>query len=89
MMLHLPVYNRIFKVCVFAAATLILPVLGYTKQDNDKDNDGRRNSDTGNDRGDKHIPVVPEANAGWVLVPFTGAVLLLSARQLLRPMAKK
>jgi hypothetical protein len=88
-MLHSPVYNRIFQVCVLAAATLILPVLAHTKQDNDKDSDGWRDDDRGNDRGEKHIPAVPEANAGWVLVPFFGAVLLLSARQLLRPMAKK
>jgi hypothetical protein len=39
------------------------------------DNDD--NKDKGSDRGDRHIPVVPEANAAWLLVPFLGAVLLL------------
>jgi hypothetical protein len=35
----------------------------------------------------KDVPVVPEANAGWVLVPFFGAVLLFSWRQFSRSKA--
>jgi hypothetical protein len=35
-------------------------------------------------QGNQQVLVVPEANAGWVLVPFFGAVLLFSARQLFR-----
>ena len=30
------------------------------------------------------VSAVPEANAGWVLIPFFGIVLLFSARQLFR-----
>jgi hypothetical protein len=33
---------------------------------------------------DPRISAVPETNAGWVLVPFFGAVLLFSARHLFR-----
>jgi hypothetical protein len=32
--------------------------------------DDKGDNDKQKDRGDKHIPVVPEANAAWVLVPF-------------------
>lgn len=36
-----------------------------------------------------NITVVPEANAGWVMVPFFGAVLLMSSRQFLRARANQ
>jgi hypothetical protein len=32
----------------------------------------------------RNISAVPEANAGWVLIPFFGVVLLFSARNLFR-----
>ena len=67
---------RLHKVCALLAATLILPALAYAGQNNQGGNQG------GNNQGG--IPVVPEANAGWVLVPFFGAVLLFSARHLFR-----
>ena len=35
-------------------------------------------------QGNQKIPVVPEANAAWVLIPFVGAVLLFSGRNLFR-----
>jgi hypothetical protein len=54
---------------------LILPVLSYAQ-----DQGGNNNNQGGNH-------VVPETNAGWMLVPFFGAVLLFSARQLFRPKA--
>jgi hypothetical protein len=70
------------------ATTLLLPTLAFADHDKGKGNkdekDDKGDNGKGNDRGDKHIPVVPEANAGWVLVPFFGAVLLFSARQLFR-----
>ena len=81
--LRLP--NHFRKVCALAAATLILPALTYAGHDN-KDNDGGKNG-RGNDRDEKQIPVVPEANAAWVLIPFVGAVLLFSSRHLFRPKA--
>ena len=37
----------------------------------------------------KDVPVVPEANAGWILVPFFGAVLLYSWRQFSRAKESK
>jgi hypothetical protein len=97
---NLQTHNRIRKVCALGAATLILPVLAYADRDNDKsnrgDNDGQRrvekdehrwgNHDQDRDR-ERRAPVVPETNAGWVLVPFFGAVLLFSARQFFRPKA--
>jgi hypothetical protein len=54
--------------------------------DNGKGNDGENNG-RGNDKGERQIPVVPEANAAWVLIPFLGAVLLYSSRHLFRPKA--
>ena len=66
-------HDHLRKVCALLAATLILPALAYADKD-DKD------KDKGKDPGD-NIPIVPEANAAWVLVPFFGAVLLFSSRR--------
>ena len=77
--------NRVRLVCALLATTFLLPTLAFANHDNGKGNkDDKGDNGKGNDRGDNHIPVVPEANAGWVLVPFFGAVLLFSARQLFR-----
>ncbi len=76
-------HDHIRKLCALVAAALILPALAYAGQDNGKGNDGKNNG-KGNDKGERQIPVVPEANAGWVLIPFFGIVLLFSARQLFR-----
>ena len=66
------------------AAVLILPALAFAGHDNGKGND-RENNGREDNRGDKDrdrdIPVVPEASAGWVLIPFVGAVLLFSWRR--------
>ena len=78
--------SRVRTLSALVAASIVLPALAYAGHDNDK------NSDRGNDRrgdndkrhGDPHVSAVPEANAGWVLVPFLGAVLLFSARNLFR-----
>lgn len=77
--------SRVRNLCIVIATSIALPALAYAKND----------KDTGRDKGDKgehkgkgsDIPVVPEANAGWVLVPFFGAVLLFSTRQFLRTKA--
>jgi len=62
---------------------LILPALAYAGTDNGKGNDGKNNGNqNGHDKGNPPVPVVPEANAAWVLIPFFGAVLLYSWRQL-------
>ena len=79
------------KVCALVAASLILPALAYADRDNDRVNDGkgdnnehRGRGDNDKRHGDPHVSAVPEANAGWVLIPFLGAVLLFSARNLFR-----
>ena len=68
-------YKRVGKVCALVLATSLLPLLAYADKDKDKDK-GKEDKD----RDDRH-PVVPEVNAAWVLVPFVGAVLLLSWRR--------
>jgi hypothetical protein len=77
--------DHFHKVCALVAASLILPALAYADRDNDKDNRGRGDNDERH--GNPRISAVPEANAGWVLVPFMGAVLLFSARKLFREKA--
>jgi hypothetical protein len=67
-------HDHLRKVCALLAATLILPALAYA------DKDGK-DKDKVKDPGDKDIPIVPEVNAAWVLVPFFGAVLLFSSRR--------
>jgi hypothetical protein len=57
----------------------MLPALAYADRDEDKGNNRDKDEYRGGDRDrDDHIPAVPEANAGWVLIPFVGAVLLFS-----------
>jgi len=79
--MHPRFHKRISKACALAAATLILPVLAYAQQNSQ----GGGGNQGGNNQGGH--PVVPETNAGWVLVPFFGAVLLFSARQFFRAKA--
>ena len=67
--------NCTCKICALIAATLILPALAYSGQ-NDQGNQ--------NGQGQNNVPVVPEANAGSVLVPFFGAVLLFFGATALR-----
>ena len=81
--------NSVGKVCALLVITLLIPGLAFAGHDNGKGNEGEKDNKGDNGKGDdrerEHIPVVPEANAGWVLIPFFGAVLLFSARQFLRP----
>ena len=76
-------YLNFSKVGALVAASLIIPALAYADHGkwNKGDNDEHRwgDDDRKNDR-DRRWPVVPETNAGWVLAPFFGAVLLFSAR---------
>ena len=56
--------------------------------DRDKENGASRRGDHDRDNNKNGpVSVVPEANAGWVLVPFFGAVLVFSSRQLFRAKA--
>ena len=73
--------NRLRLACALLATTLFLPVMAYAGTDNGKGNNGQNK---GNQNGHDKIPVVPEANAGWVLIPFFGTVLLFSWRQFSR-----
>jgi hypothetical protein len=80
--------KHVRKFLAILGALLILPALAYAGTDNGKGNNGQNNGNQyGHDRGGPPIPVVPEANAGIVLIPFFGAVLLLSSLQLLRSKA--
>jgi hypothetical protein len=65
------------KACALVAVTLILPILAYAQQNSQGGGSGNQ---AGNNQGGH--PVVPETNAGWVLVPFFGAILLYSVRRL-------
>jgi hypothetical protein len=73
--------KRIGKICALLAATLILTTVAYAGTDNGMGNGGKNN---GKQSGHDPVPVVPEVNPVWVLVPFTGAVLLLSWRRFSR-----
>ena len=82
-------HDHLRKMSALSAAALVLPALAFAGHDNGKGNDGQNKGRGDNDdrHGDPHISAVPEANAGWVLVPFMGAVLLFSARKLFREKA--
>jgi hypothetical protein len=80
--------NRLGKICAVLAVTFILPVLGYAGTDNGTGNGGQNNGKQ-NGHDSDNVPVAPEPNVAWVLVPFFGAVLLFSARQLFRPKANQ
>jgi hypothetical protein len=81
--------SRVCPLSALVAASIVLPALAYAGHDNDKNSDrgDDRRGDNDNRHGDPHISAVPEVNAGWVLMPFMGAVLLFSARKLFREKA--
>jgi len=79
--MHSQFFTRVFRVWVLLAATALLPILAYAGTDNGKGNNGQNN---GQQNGHHNIPVVPEANTVWVLIPVVGAVLLVSRRQFSR-----
>jgi hypothetical protein len=78
------------KIFIIVAASLILPALTHAKdiqwdkgdkgdkgEKSDKDDRGGRG-----EKGDPRVSSVPEPSTAWVLLPFVGAVLLFSTRQL-------
>src|SRR5690349_21713821 len=94
--------NVLRKICALVAVSLVLPALAYAGKGGNEDTKGKgdihgqgdnKGKGDGDDKshGDKphghKPPVVPEANAGWVLLPFFGAVLLFSWHQLSRAKA--
>ncbi len=87
--------NQIPKIVAIVAASSILPGLALLGTllgtDKGKGNDGQNNGNQygKTDNGDPSVCSVPEANPGIVLIPFVGAVLLVSSLQLLRRRAQK
>jgi hypothetical protein len=87
--------NHILKFFAVVVASSIIPglallgtLLGTDKgKGNDGQNNGNQFGKTKN--GDPSVSSVPEANTGIVLIPFVGAVLLVSSLQLLRLRAQK
>jgi hypothetical protein len=67
-----------------AATTVTLTALVYLNGTN-QSGTNQSSQYSQNTNGNAPVPVVPETNAGWVLVPFFGAFLLFSARQLFGP----
>jgi hypothetical protein len=84
-MLHPRLFKQICKIGALLAATLVLPVLAYAGTDNGIGNDGQNNGQQ--KRHHKDPPAVPEVNPVWVLLPLSGAVLLLSWRRFSRAKA--
>jgi hypothetical protein len=87
--------NPIPKVVAVVALSSIIPGLALLGTllgtDKGKGNDGQNKGDHSgktND-GDPVVCSVPEANPGIVLIPFVGAVLIVSSIQLLRHRAQK
>jgi hypothetical protein len=79
--------NHILKIFAVVAACLMLPGLALAGTDKSKGNDGHDNGkhDDGKQHGkDPGVSSIPEANSVIVLIPFVGAVLLVSSLQLLR-----
>ena len=74
------------KVCALVTAALVLPALAYADK-GDKGDKGDKSEHKG--KGDPKVSSVPEANAGWVLIPFLGLVLVFSARQFFPKKATK
>jgi hypothetical protein len=90
-MKYLRLRNHILKICAVVAASLILPGLALAGTDHGKGNDGGNNGNQNgkNKGGDPSVSSVPEFNPAIVLIPFVGAVLLVSSLQLLRRRAQK
>jgi hypothetical protein len=85
-MKYLRLRRPILKIFAVVAASLILPGLALAGTDNGKGSDGQNNGNQyGKDKGrDPSVSPVPEVNPGIVLIPFVGAVLLVSSLQLFR-----
>jgi hypothetical protein len=89
--------NNIPKIVAIVAVSSIIPGLALLGTllgtDKGKGNDGQNNGNHGNQNGkgdgDPVVTSVPEANPGIVLIPFVGAVLIVSSLQLLRFKARK
>ena len=86
------IWDSPLKIFAVVAASLILPGLALADNDHGKGKDDRDNGkpEHGNNKDrDPAVSSVPEANPAIVLIPFVGAVLLVSSLQLLRLRAQK
>jgi hypothetical protein len=74
----------LLKFALLVAATVLIPALALAERDHGRDSNDRGDHHERADRGGgaAHIPVVPETNAAWILIPFIGAVLAFSWHQL-------
>ena len=72
------------KVCGIATATLMLSSVANAREHDWNFFDGwwHHDRDPVKEHRVRSVPVLPEANAGWVLIPFLGAVVLFSSRRL-------
>jgi hypothetical protein len=88
---YLQLESRVSKILAVVAASLILPGLALAGTDNGTGNHGQNNGNQygKGDHRDPSVSSVPEANPGIVLIPFVGAVLLVSWLQLSRMKAQK
>lgn len=68
------------KVCAVGMATLMLSTLALGQNNQGGNNNNQGQNQNGN--GSSSVPAVPEANAGWVLIPVMAAVLFFSTRRL-------
>ena len=96
LLMSLPqLHKNIPKIVAVVALSSIIPglalvgtLLGTDKgKGNDGQNHGKQTGKT--DNGDPVVSSVPEANPGIVLIPFVGAVLIVSSLQLLRLRGQK
>jgi hypothetical protein len=82
------VLKRVCRPCAIVAVALILPALAYAGTDDGKGNNGQNNGQQNghhHHKDPKDPPAVPEVNPIWLLLPISGAVMLLSWRQISRP----
>jgi hypothetical protein len=63
-MFSLRLRTQLAKVCALAATILILPALAFASNSQGQNDNGQGQN--------QNVPVVPEANPAWVLVPFFG-----------------
>jgi hypothetical protein len=69
-----------FKLYQICALGLLLSLPAFA-EDKDHREDKNKDCDAKTSHKQVHIPVVPEANPVWVLVPVMGAILLFANRK--------
>jgi hypothetical protein len=77
--------GNVGKILALGSAVLVIPVLAFVGQT--LGNGSAPGTGSGNSGGSPPIRTVPEANAGLVLIPFFGAVVLFSSLHVMRAKA--